>query len=218
MPSVLAEGPRALPPALRRPMTIVAGLAAVLFTVVAARYAGEVAPGRVDQWIRRAVEGLWSEPNLGIFMIAVVGDPPVAVTLTILLAAVCLTLRRPRLAVVTVAGMGVAGVLATALKPVVGRTIHGDFLAYPSGHTAAATVLALVVMLLLVDLLDTGRLPGVLLILSGAGVAGTAMALSQIVLNVHYPTDTVGGFCTAMVVVPATAYLVDRVADRRARP
>lgn len=143
------------------------------------------------------------------------GDPLQVVVLTGLLAAVCLTLRRWRLAVVAVAGMGVAAVVATAIKPVVGRTIHGGFLAYPSGHTAAATVLAIVLMLLLVDLLGTGRLPGMLLILAGAGVAGAGAALSQIVLDVHYPTDTVGGFCVALVVVPATAYLVDRLADGR---
>jgi membrane-associated phospholipid phosphatase len=65
-------------------------------------------------------------------------------------------------------------------------------------------------MLLLVDLLWTGKLPGVLLVLGGVVAAGVAMALSQIALNAHYPTDTVGGFCAALAVVPATAWLVDR--------
>lgn len=123
---------------------------------------------------------------------------------------------RRRLTVVAVVGVGSTAVVATGLKAVVGRTINGGYLAYPSGHTAAATVFALVVMLLLVDLLEAGRLPGVLLILSGTGVGAAAMAWAQVALGAHYPTDTLGGFCTAMVILPATAHLVDRLADRRA--
>jgi hypothetical protein len=34
--------------------------------------------------------------------------------------------------------------------------------------------------------------------------------------DAHYETDTVGGFAAAVAVVPATAWLVDRVADRSA--
>ena len=36
------------------------------------------------------------------------------------------------------------------------------------------------------------------------------MAWSQIALSTHYPTDTLGGFCAALAVVPAVAWLVDR--------
>jgi membrane-associated phospholipid phosphatase len=41
--------------------------------------------------------------------------------------------------------------------------------------------------------------------------AGAAMGWSEVVLSAHYPTDTLGGFCTALAVVPATARLIDRV-------
>jgi undecaprenyl-diphosphatase len=44
--------------------------------------------------------------------------------------------------------------------------------------------------------------------------AGAAMAWSQIVLNTHYATDTVGGFCTALAVVPPTAWAIDRIAEK----
>jgi len=76
-------------------------------------------------------------------------------------------------------------------------------------------VLALVAALLVVDRLRAGRLPGLLIVLTGAGAAGAAMGWSQVVLDVHYLTDTLGGFCTAVAVVPATALLVDRLAARR---
>ncbi len=212
---VVPAGPPALPAPLRRPTAAVAVLAALVLTALAARYAGESAPSRLDTWVQTAVEGLWPEPGLGALVIDFVGEPLGVALLVALLTTVCLALGRWRLAVVVVAGLGMTGVVTTVLKPVVGRTINGGFLAYPSGHTATATVLALVVMLLLVDLLGARRLPGVLLIMSGAGVAGAGMALSQIALGAHYPTDTIGGFCAALVVLPATAYLVDSFPEPR---
>lgn len=207
-------GPPALPPPLRGPIAVVAILAALVLTAVGAQYAGEAAPGRLDTWAQSAVAQWWPEPG-GALVIDFVGEPLGVILLVVLLMAVSLALGRRRLAVVVVAGLGVTAVVTTGLKPVVDRTIHGEFLSYPSGHTATATVFALVVMLLLVDLLNVRRLPAVLLILAGASVAGAGMALSQIALGAHYPTDTLGGFCTAMVVVPATAYLVDRLPEPR---
>lgn len=41
------------------------------------------------------------------------------------------------------------------------------------------------------------------------------MAWFQVALGTHYPTDTIGGFCTAMALVPATALLVDWFVARR---
>jgi undecaprenyl-diphosphatase len=35
-----------------------------------------------------------------------------------------------------------------------------------------------------------------------------------VVLGAHYPTDVLGGWCTALAVIPVTAWLVDRLADR----
>jgi undecaprenyl-diphosphatase len=40
------------------------------------------------------------------------------------------------------------------------------------------------------------------------------MGWAQVVLGAHYATDALGGWCTALVVIPATAWLVDRTADR----
>lgn len=212
--SVTSEQPPALPSPLRRPIGAVAVLAALVVAVLAVLYSGDAAPGRVDQWIQSAVQD-WLPPAVTVaLLIDFVGEPLGAAVLLTLLAAACLVLGRRRLAVVAVAGLGSAGVVTTVLKPAVGRTINGDYLAYPSGHTAAATALALVLALLAVDLLRTGRLVSVLLVLASAGAAGAAMAWSQVALGAHYPTDTVGGFCSALAAVSATAWLVDRIADR----
>jgi len=203
------NGPPALPPALRRPIGIMAVLAALACAVLAAHYSGDIAAGWLDRWAQTAVESLLPQPGPGALLIDLVGKPLVTMVLAGLLTAACLALGRHRLAVVALAGSGLTGVVTTVLKPVIDRTINGSNLSYPSGHAAAATVLALVVTLLAVDLLRAGRLPGMLLILVGAGAAGATMAWSQIAMGAHYPTDTIGGFCTAMAVVPATALLVD---------
>lgn len=203
------KGPPALPPTLRWPVGIMAVLATAVGAVLAAHYTGGIAAGWLDRWAQTAIKSLLPQPGPAALLIDLVGEPLVTVVLAGLLVAACLALGRRRLAVVAVAGPGLTGVATTVLKPVIGRTIHGSYFSYPSGHTAAATVLALVVTLLAVDLLRAPRLPGVLLILAGAGAAGAMMAWSQVALGAHYPTDTIGGFCTAMTVVPATALLVD---------
>lgn len=137
-------------------------------------------------------------------------------TLVVVTVAGCLLLRSPRAAVLLVAGVGMAVGTATLLKHLVGRTIHGaGNLSYPSGHTAFLTALALVVALLAAGRLGLGRTAGTSLVLAAALVAGAAMGWAQVALGAHYPTDVLGGWCTALAVIPATAWLVDRLADRR---
>jgi undecaprenyl-diphosphatase len=49
--------------------------------------------------------------------------------------------------------------------------------------------------------------------------AGFAMAVALTSLGIHYPTDTIGGFATAVAMVLAAALLIDASADRlAARP
>jgi membrane-associated phospholipid phosphatase len=154
-------------------------------------------------------------PWLGVaWTINFTGGPVGAAALLTALVVGCLLLRRPRTAVLAVAGPGAAVAATRLLKPVVGRTIHGDWLAYPSGHTALATAVAVVLALLIIDLLRPARPAATLLVLTAAGTAGAAMGWAQTVLSYHYATDTVGGFCTALAIVPAAAWSIDRLADR----
>jgi undecaprenyl-diphosphatase len=139
------------------------------------------------------------------------GEPVGSVTLVLAVMLGCLLLRRPRAAVLTAAGSGLAVGTTSLLKHVVGRTINGENLSYPSGHTAFATAVALAVALLAAERL--GRPAGTLLVLAAALMAGAAMGWAQVALDAHYPTDVLGGWCTALAVVPATAWLVDRTAD-----
>ncbi|MFH8734489.1 MULTISPECIES: phosphatase PAP2 family protein [unclassified Streptomyces] len=207
--------PVVLPPSLRMRLGLVAALAALVVVVLGVLYAGSGRPGRVDARIWAAVEGvgpLWRHVAVATDFL---GDPVGAAMLVAATVTGCVLLRLPRAAVLVVAGVGITVGTTTLLKQLVGRTIHGDEnLSYPSGHTAFATALAFVVALLATGRFGLGRTAGTSLVLAAALVGGAAMGWAQVVLGAHYPTDVVGGWCTALVVIPATAWLVDRTADR----
>ncbi|MBL1097799.1 phosphatase PAP2 family protein [Streptomyces coffeae] len=210
------SAPAVLPPSLRAWLGLIAALATLAVIVLGVLYAGHSRPGRVDRWIIQptadSVRPPWRNVALTIDFL---GEPAGAAMLVVAAVAGCLLLRSPRAAVFVVAGAGISVVTATLLKSLVGRTIHGaDNLSYPSGHTAFVTALALVVALLATGRLSLGRTAGTLLVLAAALVAGAAMGWAQVALSAHYPTDVLGGWCTALAVVPVTAWLVDRMADR----
>ncbi|MFG2725938.1 phosphatase PAP2 family protein [Streptomyces canus] len=212
--------PALLPPSLRARLGLVAALAALVVVALGALYAGHSRPGRVDRWIipptADSVRPPWRHVAVALdFM----GEPAGSAMLVMAIVAGCLLLRRPRAAVLAIAGAAMAVGTATLLKHLVGRTIHGaDNLSYPSGHTAFFTALALVVALLATDRLGLGRTAGTSLVLCAALLAGGAMGWAQVALGAHYPTDALGGWCTALAVIPATAWLVDQAADRMAGP
>ncbi|MFF2073152.1 phosphatase PAP2 family protein [Kitasatospora sp. NPDC058162] len=196
---------------LRGWLGLTSGLAALLVLVLGLRLAGEGQPGRVDGRIQDAVYGVeppWRYAARGLDSL---GEPLGATLLVGAVVAACLLLRRPRAAVFAVVGVALPVVAATLLKHVVGRTIHGDNLSYPSGHTAFLTAVALVLALL-----AAGGRPRPLPVLAVAAAAGAAMAWAQVALGAHYATDTLAGGCTALALTPATGWLVDRTADRLA--
>ncbi|MEU2562353.1 phosphatase PAP2 family protein [Streptomyces longispororuber] len=205
-----------LPSPLRAWLGPVAVLAALVVVVLGALYAGHGEPGTVDRWIvdptADSVRPPWRRVALATDFL---GEPAGAATLVVAAVTGCLLLRGPRAAVFAVVGTGTAVAAVTLLKPLVGRTIHGDGnLSYPSGHTAFLTALALTVALLAAGRPGVGRAAGASLVLAAALVAGAAMGWAQVALGAHYPTDVLGGWCAALAVVPATGWLVDRAADR----
>ncbi|WP_243081862.1 phosphatase PAP2 family protein [Streptomyces sp. 891-h] len=206
--------PTVLSASLRPWLGLVAVLAALVVAVLGVLYAGDGEPGVVDARIWAAVDGAGQPWRYAATATDFLGEPVGAATLIVVTVAGCLLLRCPRAAVLAVVGTGATVGTATLLKHLVGRTIHGDDnLSYPSGHTAFLTALALVVALLAAGRLGLGRAAGTSLVLAAALVAGAAMGWAQVALGAHYPTDVLGGWCTALAVVPATAWLVDRVAD-----
>lgn len=210
--------PAVLPRSLRAWLGPIAALAALVVVALGVLYAGQSEPGRVDRWVIQptadSVRPPWRYVALATDFLA---EPVGAATLVVAAVTGCLRLRRPRAAVLVVAGTGLTVGVTTLLKPLVGRTIHGaDNLSYPSGHTAFLTALAVVLALLATGGFGLGRTAGMSLVLTAALVAGAAMGWAQVALGAHYPTDALGGWCTALAVTPATAWLVDRSADRMA--
>lgn len=208
-------GDPALPEPVRGPLLAVAVAAAAVLGALAGYVAGaggvtgldRLLLGGSDGWRAAEVYHRTDPPILVAVAVGHVGDPLVVAGLAAAAAALAMAIGRARLAVLAVAAPAATGLATTALKPVVGRVRDG-FLAFPSGHTAAATSVALVAGLVLAARFGP-RLP---LVLGTAVAAGAAMAWAQVVLGIHDPTDTIGGACTGLAVVPATAALIDLLA------
>ena len=212
--TIALPGPVLLPATLRRPVATVTGVAIVVLAVLAARFAGTSSAGRVDLHVDTVVDPVGAAHMWLVRHAMELGSPPAVVLLAFLLAGVCLALGRRRLALLAIAGPGITGLATTALKPLIGRTIDDSF-AFPSGHTGGSTSLGLVTALLVISLAHPGRPVSLLLIAAGALLAGGGVGFAMVALDAHYPTDTVGGFCTAVTVVLGSALALDRLGGRR---
>ncbi|MGW7236478.1 phosphatase PAP2 family protein [Streptomyces sp. NPDC054804] len=204
-----------LPPSLRTWLGLIAALATPVVVALGVLFAGHSEPSRVDRWIIRPTADSVPPPwRYGALALDFLGEPAGSALLIVAGVAGCLLLRRPRAAVLVVAGTGMTVGTTTLLKHLVGRTIHGaGNLSYPSGHTAFFTALALMAALLATGGLGLGRAAGTSLVLAASLVAAATMGWAEVRLGAHYPTDALGGWCTALAVIPATAWLVDRAAD-----
>lgn len=204
-----------LPAALNRPalVVVVVLICTLVMLAIGLRYAGEAQ----WRWLDETAVALARDWFPGVrrparFAIGLFDPLPFAV-LVVMLAGVCLALRRPRLAVLAVAGPVLTGVATTVLKPVFDR-IKNDEPVYPSGHMGAATALALVAALVLVSVIHVRPWLEIVLVAATTALIGAAMTLAMTVTRYHYPTDAVGGFCVAVAVVLGLALVIDRAPPR----
>lgn len=214
MKELVRTAPVALPATLRAPLAMTGALATAVLVALGILHFHDSGLTGIDAAVLPSIDGV-RPPWRYVALVFDFGGEPVGATILVALIALAGFLaHRVRIAVLAVLGVLATVAVTTVLKPIVGRTIHGEFLSYPSGHTALATALALVIGLLMADRLHLGRAAAVTLLLGLAVVAGIAMGWAEVALGAHYPTDTIGGFCAALAAVPATAWGVDRVADR----
>ncbi|MFI7679872.1 phosphatase PAP2 family protein [Actinophytocola sp. NPDC049390] len=204
---------RALPARVGPPLGVTSVLAAITLVVLGFLFAGESVGAAVDVGIREDLRDLGAPWRQLALVVDWTGEPVGAAVVLTTLVIVFLRAGNRRAAVLAVAGPAAAVAVTTGMKPLVGRTINDGFLAFPSGHTASATAFALVVMLVVVRQRSAGV--GMALIGVVTVAAAFAMAWAQVLLNAHYPTDTLGGFCATFAVVPAVAWTIDRLAERR---
>ncbi|MEV6872768.1 phosphatase PAP2 family protein [Amycolatopsis sp. NPDC051128] len=214
MRELVRTAPPALPAVLRAPLAMTGALAVAVLVALGILHFHDSGLTGIDAALLPSIDGVEPPWRYVALVVDFGGEPVGSAILVALIAVVCSLARRIRTAALTVLGVVATVAVTTVVKPIAGRTIHGQFLSYPSGHTALATALALVIAILLADRLALGRTAAVPLALGLALVAGTAMGWAEVALGAHYPTDAVGGFCAALAAVPATGGLLDRVADR----
>jgi membrane-associated phospholipid phosphatase len=216
------EGPDSVPRCLRRPavptglshvLCAVAAVAALCLGAIGITVGNTSSPTAVDEALLTAVDSrspqLWDTAlSIDFF-----GEPLGVMVIATVLVAICLVMGRWRLAALVVAAQGAVWAISTVLKPVFDRTIHGAHLSYPSGHTAGAAALALVVGLIVASAVQLNRVGQLLVTLGVTVLIALVAAWAQIFLDAHYATDTFGGLCLTLAVVPPLAILVDRTAD-----
>lgn len=197
----------------RRAAGLLTFLASVGLMVLAIRFAGVEGPGAMDARFDAAVQGCCSTYRAPLYQLVVLAGPAFDAVACVLLALGGLVRHKARLAVVAVAGPTLTGLATLALKPAIGRTLDGGY-ALPSGHTAGAAAVATVAALFVVSMAKCRR--GLTALLSGAVVLVVTIGISValVVNNLHYTTDTLAGFCTAVAAVLGTALAVDSIASR----
>ncbi len=208
--TIALPGPVLLPVPLRRPVAVVAGGAFAVLAVLTVRFAGTSAASGVDLHVDTVVDPIGAAHLWLVRHTVMLGSPPTVVLVAFLLAGGCVALGRRRLALLAIAGPGITGLATTTLKPLIGRTLEESY-AFPSGHAGGATSLGLVTALLVISLARPGRKVSLLVIAAGALLAGGGVGFAMVASNAHYPTDIVGGFCTAVVVVLSGALTLDRL-------
>ncbi|HET6286929.1 MAG TPA: phosphatase PAP2 family protein [Amycolatopsis sp.] len=207
-------GPPAFPPRARIPLWALGAFGFVVALVLGLRYAGTSHTAGLDALVLPVVDRVQGPLWYLATAIDFAGEPVGAIVVMALFGWVCVRHRRPRTAIVLVAASGVTVALTTGLKPLIGRLIHGEFLSYPSGHTAFAVTVATVVALLVIDVRGLGAVGGAGVLVGSVAFSGLAMGWAEVALGAHYPTDTFGGFGVAVAVVPVVAWAVDRLTRR----
>jgi membrane-associated phospholipid phosphatase len=200
------------PPA--RPAALVAcAVMALMVLGLALRYRDDPTAGHLDTLVASAIQSEVPPDVRLLDLVVRLGDPLPMAVLTGALALAAWLMARTRAVLLALLGPTVASATTELLKPAIGRTYHG-VLAFPSGHTTGMTALAAVVAILVVSSIRTRPLLASLLAIAGVALAGLLMAFALLAQHLHYPTDTLGGFLTALVVIIAEALCIDAICTR----
>jgi len=208
--------PPALPREIQPPLAIAGLLGVVLAVTLGMVFAGQATGTRLDDQLAVALELPQAFPRVYTVSLIVqtLADPIPAAVLMVLLAAICWRFGRRRLAVLAVLGPAAADIVVMVMKRLVGRTIHQGNLSYPSTHTTQSAAFAMVIALLVISLVNLRAGAAAAVLLGSAAVGSVVMGWALVGGSVHYATDSLGGFCMAVAVVPLAAWCTDLAGDR----
>jgi membrane-associated phospholipid phosphatase len=202
------------------------GLCAIVTVGLGAWLAGRTTPtaldARIDPWV---IARLWRHARPVLDVVSL-GDGEQATVICALLVLACLVTRRFRAAVFVAVGVAAAAAATEfVFKPLFDRKMTGipgypvSYLSYPSGHVTGVAALAAAVVVLL---LGPGRPPWPAaarrLLAVIALLLVVAVSVGVIAVHYHYVTDTIGGAGVGAGAVLLTAFVVDWLGDRAARP
>jgi undecaprenyl-diphosphatase len=194
----------------RRLVAAVIAVAALVVAVLGAHYADDRGPGRIDSAIDSRLRHRLHGHLRFLHHLAALGGPLWVAIACVVMAVVFFTTGRRRAALLAVLGPAVAaGVAEFVLKPLINRRLH-DYLSFPSGHTTGAVSVAVVIVVVLLGPSRPAWPPTLRYPLAAVAVLGAvAVATALVGSGYHYATDTLGGFCVAIGVVLAVAWVID---------
>jgi undecaprenyl-diphosphatase len=195
---------------MQRPAALlVAGCVAVT-ACLALAFGHQASADRLDAAVDARIQSALASYQGALRLLSRLGGLFSVAELTAALVLACLVTRRWRGA--ALAGLAVPAAVALtefALKPLVGRSIHGNP-SFPSGHTTAMFALAATCAVLLANP-PRPRLPRAvrLLLVAAALLVAVAVPVAMVALGFHYFTDTVAGAAVGTGTVLLTALLID---------
>ncbi len=167
-------------------------------------------PARIDTWL---LHGYVPSPRSSLFhftrVVTEIASPPMVVVLG-LLAAMYIWHRYTSMvwSLAVVGAPALAGVFESSLKAVVSRTrpltssLAGESgKGFPSGHASGFAALTLVSALALCALTKRSKLVKI----SVAIVASLALAVTRVIVGVHYPTDVIAGLVLGFAIADSAA-------------
>jgi membrane-associated phospholipid phosphatase len=212
----LTPGVRPLVPSrLRAPLLAAGAVALAVFLATAIEVSGTTSANQLDLAVEGFVDRRAILPGPRAYLLIQPGTPLVVVSVAVAVGLISIVRRDLPFAAFALLVPGISGLAVEVLKPLIGRTFDNGGMAFPSGHTAGATSIGLVLALGLIRLRPwwhRGRSAALMAVVPLAAATTTGFGL--VAIGRHYAIDTVGGFCSAFVIGSATALTVDAVTKR----
>src|SRR5215471_7993696 len=195
---------------MHRPAALLAAGCVVVTACLAAVFAHQGRPGRLDAAVDARIQSLLGSYHGPLHLLSRLGGLFSVAELTAALVLACLVTRRWRGAVLAALAVPAAMTLTEfVLKPLVGRSIRG-YASFPSGHATAMFALAAICAVLLANP-KRPRLPRAvrLLLAADAVLVAIAVPVAMVAQGFHYFTDIVAGAAVGTGTVLLITLLID---------